>query len=463
MSKKIRFLTVLFLFISIQFGFTQNNNPNSVDVVIIEHSQQKIVFERNETISIKIPLENVEPFLAYSFMWTSSNTNYTPISIYFEDGNNQLLQELQSVEKDIHNEPTDEKQASELYFVDKNAKFIYLSVPKIEDYTDLKIHFFNPGESREATNTPSDNIELRGCSCPQPPYLTKSQWCPGGCNNSYTPVLTDVTHLIVHHSATANVASDWAAVVRSFWDYHVNGHGWDDIGYNWLIDPNGVIYQGRGDNVRGAHFSGHNTGTMGICVIGTFTTATPTDTAMVKLKKLLAWKSCDKDIDPTGASYHASSTLYLKNIAGHRDSGSGTECPGDILYNKLPQLRMDVNTYLETCESDTIPQDTFPQDTVPNDTIPNPPIDTTISTKKVIIIPNPVANDLHLFYRNNLKNYFLYIEIYDATGNTLFKKRVKKTQIVLQETIPFSGAASGLYFMRLKMGKSEDILKFIKK
>ena len=84
--------------------------------------------------------------------------------------------------------------------------------------------------------------------------------------------------MVVHHSAGANEARDWAAVMRSIWVLHVAGNGWNDIGYNFLIDPNGVIYEGRagGDGVIGAHFSGVNTGTMGVSMVGTFSSQAPT-------------------------------------------------------------------------------------------------------------------------------------------------------------------------------------------
>src|SRR5437016_1926200 len=72
--------------------------------------------------------------------------------------------------------------------------------------------------------------------------------------------------------AGGNAATDWAAVVRSIWVLHVQGNGWNDIGYNYLIDPNGVLYEGRGggDGVMGAHFSCVNSGTMGVALLGTF-------------------------------------------------------------------------------------------------------------------------------------------------------------------------------------------------
>jgi hypothetical protein len=190
------------------------------------------------------------------------------------------------------------------------------------------------------------------CVCPVPDFLNREGWCPSGdCPEDATPAFTNVTHLIVHHTASPNTSSDWGAVVRSIWDFHVNTNGWDDVGYNWLIDPTGVLYQGRGDNIRGAHFCGNNTGTMGVAMIGNFVADNATDESKNTLKELLAWKTCDVDTDPLGTSFHGSSEMNLMNISGHRD-GCNTTCPGDFFYPELPSIRDDVVAIRENnCEA----------------------------------------------------------------------------------------------------------------
>jgi len=166
------------------------------------------------------------------------------------------------------------------------------------------------------------------------------------------PQYTTVTHLIVHHSATANPGSDWAETVRSIWNFHTNDRGWGDVGYNYLIDPDGVIYEGRagGDNVIGAHFSCQNGGTMGVCMLGTFTSVSPTAAALSSLRRLLAWKAEQRGIDPLGSAYHAGTRLTLPRISGHRHGNPAvpeyacttTSCPGDNLYGQLQAIRTDV-------------------------------------------------------------------------------------------------------------------------
>ncbi len=142
--------------------------------------------------------------------------------------------------------------------------------------------------------------------------------------------------------------SDWPSIVRSVWSFHVFERGWADLGYNYLIDPDGVIYEGRagGDNVVGAHFSGVNGGTMGVAMLGVFTSATPTPKAQNSLKKIFAWKCDQRGLDPEATSLHAASGLSLKTISGHRDGPGATECPGDAFYPLLPAIRYEVKKLL---------------------------------------------------------------------------------------------------------------------
>ena len=211
------------------------------------------------------------------------------------------------------------------------------------------------------------------CDCPQPDICGRDCWCPSGnCPTDPTPVATVPAHIIVHHSGSASVSDDFRAVVRSYWDFHVNINGWDDIGYNWLIDGNGIVYEGRGSGTQGAHFSCMNAETTGICMIGNFETATPAPTAISTLEQLIAWEACDKMIVPADSSNHITSGALLAHISGHRDgndlpnSCSNTVCPGENLYPLLPTIRQNVrdkaclNELVSTTEINQIPFEIFP-------------------------------------------------------------------------------------------------------
>jgi hypothetical protein len=187
---------------------------------------------------------------------------------------------------------------------------------------------------------------------PKPPVVTRTEWgCPDGQITTHGSLsYTTVTHLIVHHTAMGVEApsSDWPELVHSIWNFHVSERGWADIGYNYLIDPNGMIYEGRsgGDDVMGAHFSGVNDGTMAVALLGDFTDAAPTLDALNSLKEILAWKCNQRGLDPEGKSLHEASHLILNTISGHRDGPKATECPGEALYLLLPAIRAEVENLI---------------------------------------------------------------------------------------------------------------------
>ncbi len=188
-----------------------------------------------------------------------------------------------------------------------------------------------------------------------PAIVSRAGWgcTPESCPRRDAPAPTTVTHLIVHHTAGGNAAADWPAVVRSIWALHVNTNGWNDIGYNFLIDPNGVAYEGRGDGILGAHFSAVNTGTMGVALLGTYSTQPPTDAALATLERLLAWQAERWKLDAAAPALHAASGLRLNTISGHRDAGlsprasGATECPGNAVYGLLERLRRSVPRLVE--------------------------------------------------------------------------------------------------------------------
>jgi hypothetical protein len=133
--------------------------------------------------------------------------------------------------------------------------------------------------------------------------------------------------------------------VLGIWRYHAMTLGWCDIGYHYLIDPNGVIYEGRYTGVRddgnvidGAHAFGHNRATIGISLMGNFETAEPNPAALLALENLLTWIGSSKNISLNTEQYYAHKNKPLNTIVGHRDVGS-TACPGKFLYAKLPQIR----------------------------------------------------------------------------------------------------------------------------
>ncbi|MFF4902167.1 peptidoglycan recognition protein [Streptomyces sp. NPDC001068] len=157
----------------------------------------------------------------------------------------------------------------------------------------------------------------------------------------------------VHHTDSGNgyKCSQASSVIRSIYRYHVKTMGWRDIGYNFLVDKCGGIYEGRAGGVskavRGAHTLGFNNNSMGIAVLGTFDSHKPPAAAVTAIARLTAWKLGLFGANPKGKTYLKSGggNLYPKGknvrlnvISGHRD-GYSTECPGAKLYARLGSAR----------------------------------------------------------------------------------------------------------------------------
>jgi N-acetylmuramoyl-L-alanine amidase/Stage II sporulation protein len=156
-----------------------------------------------------------------------------------------------------------------------------------------------------------------------------------------------IKKIIIHHTDSdirdlngdlKTDGQDFRAMVRAIYRFHAVTRGWGDIGYNYLIDPLGNVYEGRygGDRVIGAHAKCFNTGTLGISIIGNYQDNPVPEPALDSLITLIALKSQQFGIDPSGSSMFHGKDLF--NILGHRDVGH-TTCPGDQLYALLPQIR----------------------------------------------------------------------------------------------------------------------------
>lgn len=174
---------------------------------------------------------------------------------------------------------------------------------------------------------------------PAPRIITRAQWGADESLKSGSADFADLRTLIVHHTVTTNDEDDPSARIRAIYKHHTQTRGWDDIGYNFLVDQQGRVYEGRsarngrhdgensaGDGVVGAHAAGHNAGSVGVALLGTFSSQQPTSAAIEGLLQVLSWKADRHGIDP------------LLRTHGHRDVGS-TACPGDKFYAMLHSIR----------------------------------------------------------------------------------------------------------------------------
>ena len=162
---------------------------------------------------------------------------------------------------------------------------------------------------------------------------------------------------LVHHTAGANgyTAAQAPAIVKAIQLYHVQGNGWNDIGYNFLVDRFGTVYEGRHGgterNVVGAHAEGFNTGSVGVAVLGEYSSLAVAAKARSSLAALLAWRLDVAHVDPAStqsfisggnARFGAGLPVFLRTVSGHRDTGF-TDCPGTALYNLLNGIAGEVS------------------------------------------------------------------------------------------------------------------------
>ncbi len=172
---------------------------------------------------------------------------------------------------------------------------------------------------------------------------SRSEW--GARAPKHTPSVASTVKLaVVHHSVSPNgyTPGQVPSVLRGIQAYHMDSRGWDDIGYNFVVDRYGGIWEGRGGGadqpVVGAHASGFNTGSVGVMVLGDFSSAQPTSASIQAAGTVIGWKLALHDAEPSGRvdfvsgggpRYAAGTKVNLPRVVGHQDVGS-TSCPGHV-------------------------------------------------------------------------------------------------------------------------------------
>ncbi|AGZ43404.1 putative N-acetylmuramoyl-L-alanine amidase [Actinoplanes friuliensis DSM 7358] len=191
-----------------------------------------------------------------------------------------------------------------------------------------------------------------------PAYTSRAGWKAGPAKAA--PAMGEaVKAMFVHHTADGSTTydcKDSAAWVRAIQTYQVDSQGWDDIGYNFLVDRCGALFEGRGGGIDkpvvGAHTYGFNTDTASIAVLGTYSTSGVSDAARKVISQVSAARLTAYGFDPsttaelteraTDGKFPYLSVQTFPRISGHRD-GVATECPGNGLYAQLPAIRVEAS------------------------------------------------------------------------------------------------------------------------
>ena len=191
----------------------------------------------------------------------------------------------------------------------------------------------------------------------QPPILARRGWAAGVSPPRVTPEYGAVRLAFVHHTQNPNGygPGEVPGMLRAIYAFHRFVNGWNDIGYNFVIDAFGRIFEARAGGVEepvvGAHAGGYNLVSTGVAILGSFMASSPPAPARAALERLLAWKlslhglptegGVTVRVNPAGARYSrfpANARVPLARVSGHRD-GDSTDCPGNVLYGQLPGIR----------------------------------------------------------------------------------------------------------------------------
>lgn len=204
---------------------------------------------------------------------------------------------------------------------------------------------------------PRDPSFARSAAAPGggPPVILRSAWGGDAVIPRAPASYGDVQLAFVHHTVTANEyrPQDSAAMVLAIARYHRDANGWNDIGYNFLVDRYGQIFEGRAGGIEqaviGAQAQGYNATSTGIALLGSHGTRAATPEAVTAVSKLIGWKLARHGVPASGLVQVTSAggpqnrfpkgqLVSFQRVAAHRD-GDHTACPGAALAVQLPQIR----------------------------------------------------------------------------------------------------------------------------
>jgi hypothetical protein len=190
---------------------------------------------------------------------------------------------------------------------------------------------------------------------PMPPMVTRAEWGADKCPPRAAPEYGTVQAAYVHHTVSLNdyTPEEAPGIVLAICRYHRNSNGWNDIGYNALVDKYGVLYEGRAGGidqpVMGAQAQGYNAQSTGIASIGDHRTVGATPEELQALAAFIRWKLEVSGVPTSGTvtlvsaggdtnRFPSGRRVTVNRVLGHQDTNS-TECPGPLLYDQLDELR----------------------------------------------------------------------------------------------------------------------------
>ena len=202
------------------------------------------------------------------------------------------------------------------------------------------VQVIDPGTSSADSIQPTPGAAMAATA--KPAISTRAAWGAKESLRRVAPVYGQVKLGFIHHTVSSNTytAAQVPAMIRGMYAYHVQSLGWNDIGYNFLIDRFGRIWEGRYGGmsraVVGAQTLHYNAVSTGVSAIGNFDVAKPPQAVTKAFQRILAWKLSLSGLPAKGTVVAKGKSF--QRISGHRD-GFATACPGKFLYAKLPEIR----------------------------------------------------------------------------------------------------------------------------
>jgi N-acetylmuramoyl-L-alanine amidase len=202
------------------------------------------------------------------------------------------------------------------------------------------------------------NLTTASAGPGKPRIIPRRRWGARDCRPRSGASHGRVKVAFVHHTVSTNAYSRSQAksMVLGICRFHRDVNGWNDIGYNFLVDRFGRIFEGRRGGIRravvGAHTEGFNAQSTGVAGLGTFESQRLPRPAVRQLAKLIRWKLRHHGVGTGGRPrltsaggstnrFPAGRRVRFKRVSGHRDA-SPTACPGDVLYRQLRVVRRPV-------------------------------------------------------------------------------------------------------------------------
>lgn len=325
-------------------GCSKSNEPQPTERELVEAESEHLDHLHPNLVLLNTPqkiaeafdegaarYERDEPFEQVGFFYTADGeraldyrvrltdgtwSEWAPIEVtWYEDGIHvgRVLLEDEAVELEVRQEQT----------LDWLQVEFYEEITARADVLARDLPFEQPSE--RVRN--GDYVTVQQKAIPSF-VVTRSQWGARDpnkiCGSSHNPY-----RQAIHHTYSPRSDGDIHRTMRGIQAYHIDSNGWCDIGYHFVVSQAGKVYQGRSREDRtGAHVGGQNTGNVGTCFIGDFTSQTPSDTQINAAAQIVGW---------VGRTYNI--PFNRTSIKGHREhAGQSTSCPGGNLLNRLGTL-----------------------------------------------------------------------------------------------------------------------------